>query len=70
MPTFFNSWLPFIYLYGIGGIFFFSGIIIIKKTGAIDLSKKRHKYWMKVMLFGFFYFLALHFFLTIAALYF
>jgi hypothetical protein len=70
MPSFFNSWLPFIYLYGIGGIFFFSGIIIIKKTGAIDLSKKRHKYWMKVMLFGFFYFVTLHFFLTIAALYF
>jgi len=70
MPSFFNSWLPFIYLYGIGGIFFFSGLLIIKKSGAIDLTKKRHKFWLKVMLFGFFYFFALHFLLTITALYF
>jgi hypothetical protein len=69
MPSFLNSWLPFIYLYGIGGIFFFFGLIIIKKSGAIDLTKKRHKFWLKVMLFGFFYFVTLHLFLTIAALY-
>lgn len=69
MPSFFNSWLPFIYLYGIGGIFFFSGLIIIKKSQALDLTKKRHKYWLKVMLFGFFYFVTLHFLLNIAALY-
>ncbi|MBT8378102.1 MAG: hypothetical protein KJN64_02605 [Ignavibacteria bacterium] len=70
MPSFFDAWLPFIYLYGVGGIFFFSGIIIIKKSGAINLSKKRNKFWLRVMLFGFFYFVALHFLVNIAALYF
>jgi hypothetical protein len=70
MPSFFDAWLPYIYLYGIGGIFFFSGLIIIKKSGALDLARKRHKFWLKVMLFGFFYFAALHFLVNIAALYF
>jgi hypothetical protein len=70
MPSFFNSWFPFIYLYGVGGIFFFFGLFIIKKSGAIDLEKKHHKFWMKAMIFGYFYFVALHFFLIIAALYF
>ena len=69
MISFFDSWLPFIYLYGVGGIFFFFGLFIIKKSGAIDLTKKRHKFWMKVMVFGYFYFAALHFILIIAALY-
>ena len=70
MPSFFNSWLPFIYLYVVGGIFFFTGIFLIKKSGAIDLSIKRHKFWYKVMLFGFFYFALMHFILTAIALYF
>jgi len=70
MPSFFNSWLPFIYLYVVGGIFFYSGIFLIKKTGAIDLTIKRHKFWYKVMIFGFFYFVLLHFILNVIALYF
>ena len=69
MPSFFNSWLPFLYLYGVGGFFFFFGMFLIKRYGAIDLTKKKHKFWWRVMFFGFFYFVALHFILTIAALY-
>ncbi|MCG6959429.1 hypothetical protein LJE82_05995 [bacterium BMS3Abin03] len=70
MLSFFDSWFPFIYLYVVGGIFFFSGIYLIKKSGAIDLTKKRHKKWYRIMLFGFFYFVFIHFILIIAALYF
>jgi len=69
MPTFFNSWLPFLYLYGVGGFFFFLGLFLIKKYGAIDLTKKHHKFWLKVMVFGYFYFVVIHFLLIIAALY-
>jgi hypothetical protein len=69
MPSFFNSWLPFIYLYGGGGIFFVIGIIITKKAGALDFKKKKHRYWFKVLLFGFLYYMAIHFILIIAALY-
>jgi hypothetical protein len=58
MPPFSHTWLPYIYLYGVGGIFFVIGIIITKKSGAMNLKKKKDKFWFKVLLF-----------LTIAALY-
>jgi len=69
MPPFSHTWLPFIYLYGVGGLFFLIGMIIIKKSNAIDLKKKRHRFWFKVLIFGFFYFVLFHAFFTLAALY-
>jgi len=69
MPTFFDSWLPYIYLYVGGGIFFLAGMILIRKTKAIDMRLKRDRFWWKVMLFGFIYYMAIHAFLIIAALY-
>ncbi|MDY0083412.1 MAG: hypothetical protein RBR74_09545 [Ignavibacteriaceae bacterium] len=69
MPSFENTWLPFIYLYGVGGLFFVSGLIIIRKSKAINMEKKRHRYWWKVSLFGFFYFMAIHALLILSALY-
>jgi hypothetical protein len=70
MPTFEQTWLPFMYLYGFGGIFFLSGMILIKKAGSVDLNKRKHKYWWNVLIFGFFYFVVLHAVLILAALYF
>lgn len=69
MPSFFNSWLPFLYLYVVGGICFFAGLIIIIKSKALDYRLKRHKKWFRIMLFGYFYFVFIHAFLTISALY-
>ncbi len=69
MPSFENTWLPFIYLYGVGGLFFVSGLIIIRKSKAINMEKKRHRYWWKITLFGFFYFMAIHALLILSALY-
>jgi hypothetical protein len=69
MPSFFNSWLPFIYLYGVGGIFFFSGLYLIVKSGSLNLQKKYHRSWLKVLVSGFFFFVLLHASLIIAALY-
>jgi hypothetical protein len=69
MLTFFDTWLPYIYLYGVGGIFFFFGLVIIRKSGAIDLNNKKHRHWYRVIIFGFFYFAAMHALLNIAALY-
>jgi len=69
MPSFFNSWLPFLYLYGVGGFFFFFGLFLIRKYKALDLTKKKHKFWWKVMIFGYFYFVLIHALLIIAALY-
>ncbi|MCB0751331.1 MAG: hypothetical protein KDC52_07645 [Ignavibacteriae bacterium] len=69
MPSFFDTWFPFIYLYVVGGFFFLVGMIIIKKSGAINLNIKRHKYWSRILIFGFFYFVVLHAFFIILALY-
>ncbi|MHB8906119.1 MAG: hypothetical protein ACYC4T_07560 [Melioribacteraceae bacterium] len=69
MPSFFDSWLPFIYLYVGGGLFFLAGMILIRKTKAIDMRLKRDRFWWKAMIFGFFYFMVIHAFLIIAALY-
>lgn len=69
MPSFYNTWLPFIYLYGVGGIFFVSGLVIVKKAGAYNPQNKRHRYWWKITLLGFFYFMIIHAALILAALY-
>ncbi|GIK23017.1 MAG: hypothetical protein HND40_04870 [Ignavibacteriota bacterium] len=69
MPSFENTWLPFIYLYGVGGIFFVCGLVIIKKSKAVNFEKKRHRYWWRITLFGFFYYMAIHALLILAALY-
>ena len=66
---FFRTWLPFLYLYIAGGIIFFGGVLFIFKAKSINISRKIHKQWFFVLLFGYFYYLALHGILTLAALY-
>ena len=63
-----HTWLPFIYLYGLGGILFIAGIIITIKSGSFDLNRKAHKNWMWVLLFGFVWYLMMHALMTLAAL--
>lgn len=63
-----HSWLPFIYLYGVGGILFLAGIIITLKAGSFDLSRYKHKKWMWVLLFGFVWYIMMHALMTWAAL--
>ena len=70
MPLdFFNVWLPYIYLYVGGGIFFVAGMILIRRTKAIDMRLKRDRFWWKIMLWGFVYYAIIHLILIIAALY-
>lgn len=69
MDTFMQAWLPLLYLYGVGGLLFGLGIVIIRKSGAINLQLKRHRFWYKTLFFGFIYFMLMHTILTIAALY-
>jgi len=68
--TFFRTWLPVIYLYGVGGLIFASGMFIILKAKTIKLHRPRHKKWLYVLFFGYFYYLGIHTFLTYAALHF
>ena len=68
--TFTRTWLPVIYLYGVGGLFFLIGMVIIFKAKTLDLARPKHKMWFGILLFGYFYYLGLHVFLTYAALHF
>lgn len=69
MLSFYDIWLPFVYLYIGGGIFFILGLLLIRKAKALDLRLKQHRFWWKVLIFGYFYFMAIHASLIIAALY-
>ena len=53
-------WLPFIYLYGVGGIFFFSSLWLTARAGAFRKERKGDGIWLKVLLFGFFWYAAIH----------
>lgn len=66
---FLNVWLPYIYLYIGGGIFFLAGMYIIRKAKAIDMRLKRDRYWWKIMIVGLLYYAIIHLIIIIAALY-
>jgi hypothetical protein len=61
-------WLPFIYLYGVGGFIFFIGIYIILKSKSLKTERLYHRKWLFILIFGFFYYLTIHGLLTLAAL--
>ena len=54
--TFYHTWLPFIYLYGVGGIAFLIGMFLIIRNRALILEKIHHKKWFVVLVFGFVYY--------------
>jgi len=60
MLTFYNTWLPFIYLYGIGGIAFLIGMFLILNHRALNIARPRHKRWLVVLIFGFVYYATIH----------
>lgn len=68
MLDFTQSWLPFIYLYGVGGVAFAIGIRLILKTNALDRSILRHRRWLIVLFFGFGFYVVLHFTFILLAL--
>ena len=55
-----NTWLPFIYLYGGGGIAFVLGMLLILRTKALEVSFERHKKWLWVLIYGFLFYAGLH----------
>ena len=67
MP-FTHTWLPYIYLYGVGGLLFGSGLIITIKSGSLDLKRPGHKNWLVVLIFGFIWFMVMHAVWNLAAM--
>ena len=67
MP-FSHTWLPYIYLYGVGGLLFGSGLLITIKSGSLDLKRQGHKMWLAILIFGFIWFMVMHAVWNLAAL--
>jgi hypothetical protein len=67
MP-FSHAWLPYIYLYGVGGLLFGSGLLITIKSGSLDLKRPGHKNWLVILIFGFIWFMVMHALWNLAAL--
>ncbi len=60
MLDFSRTWLPFLYLYGVGGIAFSLGIYLITKTKALNIYRNDHLLWLAILFFGFFYYASIH----------
>ena len=68
MLDFSRTWLPYLYLYGVGGAIFMIGIYIIIRSNSLNLDRIRHKEWYHILVFGLFYYMGIHGLFTFAAL--
>ena len=68
MDYFSHSWLPFMYLYGLGGLLFISGILITIRSGSLNLDSVSHWRWFWTLIFGLVWYMSIHASLILAAL--
>ena len=55
-----RTWLPYIYLYSVGGFIFFTGMVIVLRSGSLKKQNPKHRFWYHILIFGFFYYLCIH----------
>jgi len=60
-------WLPYLYLYGVGGLIFVAGLVLVLKSGAMNLKRANHRRWLGLLIFGFVWYMSLHLITTLAA---
>lgn len=53
-------WLPYIYLYGGGGLVFFGGLWMVLKSPAFSMKRPKDRKWLGILLFGFFWYAGMH----------
>ena len=63
-----HSWLPYFYLYGLGGLLFSFGVFITLKSESFKLKNEIHFQWLYRLIFGFFWYMVIHASLTLFAL--
>jgi len=68
MLDFSRTWLPYLYLYGVGGGIFFIGMFIILRSRSLKLERTRHRVWYHILIFGLVYYMGIHGLFTFAAL--
>ena len=60
-------WVPYLYLYIVGGVAFSIGMYLIIKTRSLNLKKDHHKKWLVVLIVGFIYYASIHGFFILVA---
>ncbi|MGE3182460.1 MAG: hypothetical protein AB7N71_12580 [Phycisphaerae bacterium] len=55
-----SIWLPYIYQYGVGGVIFIIGLIVIIRSGACNFARKQDRFWFGVLIAGFLYYAGVH----------
>jgi len=68
MLDFARTWLPFIYLYGVGGMIFILGMILVLKSRSLNLKRRYHRIWLFILFVGFAWYVVIHSTVSLAAL--
>ena len=68
MLDFSRTWLPFIYLYGVGGIIFILGMVLVLRSRSLNLKRRYHRIWLFILFLGFAWYVVLHSTVSLAAL--
>lgn len=53
-------WLPYLYLYGAGGLLFFGGLWMVLRSEAFDKRRASDRRWLRILIGGFILYMALH----------
>ncbi len=61
-------WLPYLYLYGAGGLLFLVGLVMVLRSEAFNRRRRRDRRWLLVLVAGFLWYAVLHGALILAAL--
>lgn len=62
-------WLPYLYLYGVGGAFFLLSLVLVSRSGACRSSRALDRRWRRNLVLGLLWTAGLHGAVTLAALY-
>lgn len=68
-PDLSNPWLNYLYHYFLGLITFIIGIVVIRKSKALQPGRGHDSFWLKVLYGGFVGYMAVHALWIVAALY-
>ena len=68
MLDFNRIWLPYLYLYIVGGGIFCVGMFIILKSKSLNRDRLRHNKWFYILIFGLLYYMGIHGFFTFSAI--
>ncbi|MBN2430452.1 MAG: hypothetical protein JXQ27_03210 [Acidobacteria bacterium] len=55
-----NPWTSFLYQYGLGSVVFGVGLLVILRTRACQLQRRRDRYWFIWLWIGFFLYIVTH----------